>query len=90
MCASIWLSGLCNDFCKLKNMQYIPKYSLGLCILLYYTYSGTEYSDVNILAIIPECYTFSVYYQMTSKPGVCFECPWVGLNKYDVYRELLI
>ena len=57
--------------CEFEIIQYILKYKcICICILSYYTYSGTEYSAY--LSILPECLSvYVVAFPICTSPGGC-------------------
>ena len=66
--------------CKFKIIQYILKYTcICICILSYYTYSVTEYSDSLFFSIVPECYSvYLVVFPICASPGRCSLAPTGG------------
>ena len=61
-----------------------------LCILSYHPYSCTEYSDISIFGICPECNRLSVTCQMSGRSGMCPLSPLVGQHKHGIQIELLV
>ena len=70
--------------CKFKIIQYTLKYkSICICILSYYTYSGTEYSAY--LSVLSECYSvYLVIFTICATPVGTFEQPQ-GVNTQTVH-----
>ena len=61
---------------KFGIIQYMLKYKcIYICILSYYTYSGTEYSD-SLFDHIPESYiVYLVIFTICTSPEGCFVHP---------------